>query len=182
MTPSADLVAEQADAAAWRAAGEDLLDLLGDAVADGASLGFVGPFDRARARADWLDPVARSLGAGGHRAWLARDDRGIVATVLLAFAGKQNAPHRAEVQKLIVHRRARRIGLGARLMAALETTARAEGRWLLVLDTDEAAASVAFYRALGWQEAGVIPAYSLTPAGVPKGTRFFYKDLREAAA
>jgi len=55
--------------------------------------------------------------------------------VQLALATQPNAQHRAEVQKLMVHTRARRQGIGQALMTAVEVIARAAGRTLLVLDT-----------------------------------------------
>ena len=43
----------------------------------------------------------------------------------------ENQPHRADVAKMLVHRRARRNGLGTALMRAIEATARECGRSLL---------------------------------------------------
>ncbi|TVQ29231.1 MAG: GNAT family N-acetyltransferase [Geminicoccaceae bacterium] len=184
MSPSAEteLRVQPVDAATWQARSAEVVDLLADAIEDNASLGFLMPPEPARIRRDWLDPVAASLAEGRHLAWLADDARGLAGLVLLELATKQNAPHRAEVQKLIVHRRCRRLGVGARLMAALEARALSLGRFLLLLDTDAGAGSVPFYRGLGWQDVGVIPAHALRPDGALEGTRLFYKDLREPAA
>ena len=48
----------------------------------------------------------------------------------------ENQPHRADLSKMLVHRRARRRGLGAALMRAAEAVAVDCGKSLLVLDTD----------------------------------------------
>ncbi len=184
MNPSAELAPAVAavEAGAWRARAEAVVDLLADGIEDNASLGFLLPVDRERIRRDWLVPVAASLAAGRHLGWWAEDDRGLCGMVLLEAVAKQNAPHRAQVQKLVVHRRCRRRGLGAALMAVVEAEALRRGRFLLELDTDDTAASVAFYRRLGWQDVGAIPDYSFSPEGALKGTRVFYKDLRQVAS
>ena len=59
-------------------------------------------------------------------------------TVQLVLEQPENQPHRAELSKMLVHRRARRQGLGAALMRAAEATARECGKTLLVLDTASA--------------------------------------------
>jgi GNAT superfamily N-acetyltransferase len=87
----------------------------------------------------------------------------------------QNSPHRAEIGKVLVHRSARRRGLGRALMEAAEARARADGRWLLILDTEAGSAADAFYRSLGWQELGTMPNRS---DGILAPTTYFWKDLR----
>jgi GNAT superfamily N-acetyltransferase len=78
---------------------------------------------------------------------------------------------------MLVHRRARRRGVAARLMAALEEVARAEGRTVLVLDTVTGGDAERLYERAGWQRVGVVPRYALFPDGRPCGTTFFYKHL-----
>lgn len=89
----------------------------------------------------------------------------------------KNQPHRADLSKLLVHRRARRRGIGAALMHAAEAEAHRLGRTLLVLDTatDEAERP---YEHLGWRRIGVIPGYALMPRGAPCATAIYYRDLR----
>jgi GNAT superfamily N-acetyltransferase len=88
----------------------------------------------------------------------------------------ENQPHRADVSKMLVHRRARRQGAGAALMRAAEREASAEGKTLLVLDTaDDTAARL--YARLGWQAAGTIPRYALLPTGGECATTYFYRSL-----
>ena len=57
----------------------------------------------------------------------------------------------------MVHRRARRQGLGRALMLAAEGEARRRGRTTLVLDTRQGDPSEILYRSLGWQLGGTIP-------------------------
>src|SRR5262249_50202957 len=76
-----------------------------------------------------------------------------------------NARHRAEVVRLMVHRRARRQGLGRALMLAIEAEARRLGRTTLVLDTREGDPSEGLYRYLGWTLAGTIPRYARSARG-----------------
>jgi GNAT superfamily N-acetyltransferase len=154
---------------------EELCTVLIDCVEGGASVNFMLPMSHAKAEGYW-----RSTAARVERAELlllvAEDERGIVGTVQLLFAQPENQPHRADLAKMLVHRRARRAGVGAALLAAAETAARAAGRTLLVLDTASAAAERLYARG-GWQRLGTVPRYALMPDGAPCATVFFYKSL-----
>ena len=111
--------------------------------------------------------------------FVARDGDGrIVGSTLLERSVNPNSPHRAEIGKVIVHRSMRRRGLGRDLMAAAEERARAEGRWMLILDTVTGSAAAALYESLGWVTIGTIPAYALDVSGVPEAATYYYKDLR----
>ena len=94
----------------------------------------------------------------------------------LIFAQAENQPHRADIAKMLVHRRARRQGVGAALMAAAERDARSAGKTLLVLDTASGDAE-RLYAKLGWLRCGVIPGYALLPGGGLCDTTFFYRTL-----
>jgi GNAT superfamily N-acetyltransferase len=157
-----------------------LADVLIDCVDGGASVGFMHPLGRDRAVAFW-QRVARGVAAGERALLVADDAHGLCGTVQLVFAQLENQPHRADLSKMLVHRRARRRGLGATLMGVAEATARACGRTLLVLDTatDDAER---LYERLGWVRVGAIPAYALLPDGRPCATAIFYRDLDDAPA
>ncbi|KAJ3180070.1 hypothetical protein HDU87_002294 [Geranomyces variabilis] len=110
-------------------------------------------------------------------------DPAIVGTVTLSLAYQENAQHRADVVKLMVHPDYQRRGIGALLMAAMEDVARREGRTLLILDTATGGAAVSFYQRLGWHEVGSIPNYSRSPDGKKfQATHIFYKELSSAVA
>jgi GNAT superfamily N-acetyltransferase len=154
---------------------EQLTDLLVDVVDGNASVSFMAGLSRDEARDWWRRTVA---GAGARAVILAaRDASGIVGSAQLHPAWAPNQPHRADVAKLLVHRRARRRGLARALMADLEARAAANGFTLLVLDTCQGNAAEALYRGLGWTEVGVIPHFALTPDGGNCDTVFFYKQL-----
>jgi GNAT superfamily N-acetyltransferase len=91
----------------------------------------------------------------------------------------ENQPHRADLVKMLVHRRARRQGLGAALMRAAETLARDCGRTLLVLDAVTGGDAERLYERLGWVRVGVVPHFALMPDGRPCSTTYFYRDLTE---
>ncbi len=155
----------------------DLGDVLIDCVEGGASVSFMHPMTRAKADAFWravADDVAR-----GERAVLVAEDNagGIVGTVQLVLRLPENQPHRAEVAKMLVHRRARRRGLAAALMTAVEAEARREGKTLLVLDTVTGGDAERLYDRLGWERCGRIPDFALLPDGRPCGTTVFFKVL-----
>lgn len=152
-----------------------LADVLVDCVEGGASVSFMRPLTRERALDFWRD-VARQAAAGDRVLFVARDDQGICGTVQLVLAQPENQPHRADVAKMLVHRRARRQGLGARLLQAAEDAARHAQKTLLVLDTasDDAAR---LYERMGWRKVGVVPGYALLPAGGLCDTTFYYRVL-----
>ncbi|HEX5825219.1 MAG TPA: GNAT family N-acetyltransferase [Candidatus Limnocylindrales bacterium] len=173
------------DADAYVAAIPDLASLLLDAVAGGASVNFLAGVTATDAAAWWTARVP-AIAAGTTTAFVARSvDSGhradggiIVGSTLLIRSVNQNSPHRAEIAKVLVHRSARRRGLGRALMVAAEARAMADGRWLLILDTEAGTAADAFYRSLGWQELGTMPNHAYRADGVLAPTTWFWKDLR----
>ena len=154
---------------------QSLAGLLLDAVDGGASVSFMQPLPMSGALAFWQG-VADGVTSGERALFVAEDAEGIVGTVQLILAQPDNQPHRADVAKMLVHRRARRQGLGAALMQAAEDAARACGKTLLVLDTASDDAE-RLYTRQGWQRVGVIPGYALLPTGEPCDTTYFYKVL-----
>lgn len=154
----------------------ELVHLLQDAVDSGASVGFLPPLSAEEARAYWHE-VFEEVGRGTQILLAARVKGQLAGSVQLALTHRPNGRHRAEVQKLFVLQAQRRRGTGRALMLAVEQVARAHARTLLVLDTRLGDAAEQLYRTLGYTEAGVIPAYALSAAGVLDSTIFFYKLL-----
>jgi phosphinothricin acetyltransferase len=89
----------------------------------------------------------------------------------------ENQPHRADLAKLLVPRRARRQGLGTGLIRAAESWARECGKTLLVLDAVTGGDAARLYQCLGWVQVGDIPGYALMPGGEICSTTVFYRDL-----
>jgi GNAT superfamily N-acetyltransferase len=152
-----------------------LCALLIDCVEGGASVNFMLPMTRAKAETFWSN-VAASLARGERALVVAEDPDGIAGTAQAVWSGAENQPHRADVAKMLVHRRARRLGVGAALLAAAESAALDAGRTLLVLDTATPEAERLYERG-GWQRVGIVPKYALMPDGAFCSTVFFYKDL-----
>lgn len=153
-----------------------LAGVLLDCVEGGASVSFMRPLTRERALAFWRR-VAKGVSAGERALLVAEDAQGICGTVQLLLDLPENQPHRADVAKMLVHRRARRQGLGAALMRAAETTALECGRTLLVLDTVTGGDAERLYTRLGWMRVGDIPDYALFPQGGFCSTTVFYRKL-----
>jgi acetyltransferase len=151
-----------------------LIDLLTDAVAGGASVGFLAPLSGEAAAEYWRE-VAVDLRTGSRLLLVWRVEGRVAGSVQLAPATRPNAAHRAEVQKLLVHTAARRRGIGAALMAAVEAVARSAGRTLLVLDTREGDDASRLYERIGYTLAGVIPGYAICSSGTRDGSAFYYK-------
>jgi ribosomal protein S18 acetylase RimI-like enzyme len=154
---------------------DELAGVLIDCVEGGASVSFMHPLARDRAVAFWRR-VAHGVGAGERALLVAEDAHGLCGTVQLLLDQPENQPHRADLQKTLVHRRARRQGLGAALMRAAEATARECGKTLLVLDTANGEAE-RLYERMGWERVGVIPGYALLPHGGLCGTTVYYRNL-----
>lgn len=154
-----------------------LANVLMDCVEGGASVSFMLPFERGSAHAFWSS-VARGVANGERALLVAEDALGICGTAQLILSQPPNQPHRADVSKVLVHRRARRQGLGAALMRAVEATARECGKDLLVLDTVTGGDAQRMYERLGWVRVGDIPRYALMPTGEPCSTTYYYRDLR----
>ncbi|MFE5484197.1 GNAT family N-acetyltransferase [Streptomyces sp. NPDC056527] len=135
---------------AFGGAVDGLADVLADAVASGASLGFLQPFGHEAAVAWWhtrrLEP-------------------------------KANGRHRAEIVKLMVHRRARGHGLARRLLSTAEQAAQEAGVTLLLLDTETDSTADRLYATTGWTRFGEVPAYATDPTGALQDCSFFYKAL-----
>src|SRR5712671_962053 len=155
---------------------DELADVLIDCVEGGASVSFMHPLTRDRAVAFWRR-VAQGVAAGERALLVAEDAQGLCGTVQLVFDLPENQPHRADLSKMLVHRRVRRQGLGAALMRAAEATALECGKTLLVLDAVTGGDAERLYERLGWQRVGVIPGYALFPRGGLCATTVFYRDL-----
>ena len=155
---------------------DGLAEVLLDCVEGGASVSFMHPLTRDRAVAFWRR-VADGVAAGQRAVLVAEDARGLCGTVQLIFDLPENQPHRADLAKMLVHRRVRRQGLGAALMQAAEATARECGKTLLVLDAVTDGDAARLYARLGWTRVGDIPRYALMPRGGFCSTTVFYRDL-----
>ena len=156
---------------------QGLSDVLIDCVEGGASVSFMLPMTRAKAEAFW-HRAAASVARGERVVLSAEDETGIVGTVQVILAQPENQPHRGDLAKMLVHRRARRRGIGAALLVAAERSALDAGKTLLVLDTASDDAE-RLYAQQGWQRCGIIPNYALWPDGRPCATTYFFKSLRD---
>jgi GNAT superfamily N-acetyltransferase len=153
-----------------------LAEVLVDCVAGGASVSFLAPLEEERALAFWRR-IADDARRGARALLVAEDGSGILGTAQLVLDLPENQPHRADLAKMLVHRHARRRGVGEALLRAAEAWARELGRTILVLDTASEEAE-RLYERNGWRRVGVVPDYALLPDGALCATVFFYRDLR----
>ncbi len=154
----------------------ELAAVLIDCVEGGASVSFMQPLSHDKAGDFWRD-VAREAARGARMILVARDADGIVGTVQIVLAQPDNQPHRADIAKMLVHRRGRRRGIGAALMQAAEVAAREAGKTLLVLDTVTGGDAERLYSRLGWVFVGIVPDYALWPDGRLCDTSIYYRRL-----
>ena len=155
---------------------EALASVLVDAIDSDAGVSFLHPLEPKRAQEFWRG-VADDVAAGRRALLVAEDDDGVVGTVQLVLAQPENQPHRADLSKMLVHRRGRRRGLGSALLEAAEETARDCGKTLLVLDTNTGSDAERLYTRKGWIRVGEIPDFSIQPRGGLRATTVFYKKL-----
>jgi len=155
---------------------DELARILVDAVAHGASVNFMAGFSTADGRAFWRSQLS-AIASGERHLLVADDGTRLIGTVVLTVAPQPNAPHRAEIGKMLVLSSLRRQGLGRRLLVAAEETARTAGRTLLLLDTESDSAGDRLYRACGWIEYGRVPEHAFRPDGRLAETTMFYKRL-----
>ena len=154
-----------------------LSDVLIDCVEGGASVSFLWPMTREKAQQFWSG-VAQSAARGERLVFVAEQpDGSIVGSAQVIWAQAENQPHRADVAKMLVHRRARRAGIGAALLSAAERGALEHGKTLLVLDTVTDGDGYRLYARNGWQRCGEIPNYALWPDGKPCPTTVYFKSL-----
>lgn len=156
-----------------------LIELLSDAVNNGASVGYLRPMDQRMARDYWND-VLHAVESGSRILLVAFDSERAVGTVQLDLCPKQNGVHRAEVTKLLVHSSVRRRGIASELMSAIEQKARHASRSLLFLDTESKSGAEPFYETQQWRRVGSIPDYALSADGVPTPNVIFCKQLQGA--
>lgn len=175
MAPSSDIAIDRL-AELDEPAIAQLAAVLVDCVAGGASVSFMAPLAPDKA-ADFWRRLAPDVASGARLLLAARDESGIVGTVQVVLAQPDNQPHRGDIAKMLVHRRARGRGIGAALLRRAEDAARRSGKTLLVLDTATGSDAERLYARLGWMFAGTVPGYALWPHGGLCATSFYYRTL-----
>lgn len=153
-----------------------LSKVLIDCVEGGASVSFMLPMTQDKADTFWRG-VADGVLADERILLVAEEDGEIVGTVQVVLKQPENQPHRADISKMLVHRKARKRGVGAALMRAAEDAASKAGKSVLVLDTVTGSDAERLYTRLGWQRVGVIPNYALWPQGGLCPTTYFHKQI-----
>jgi acetyltransferase len=154
----------------------ELVGLLQDAINNGASLGFFPPLTVPTAEKYWRKTLTE-VGDGSRVLLVARENGAITGSVQAELSLKETGPHRAEVQKLMVHTRFRRRGLARALLNALDEEAQQLGRTLLVLDTEWGSEAEKLYPTCGYVRVGEIPQFALKTDRTLVATVVFYKSL-----
>jgi len=156
-----------------------LSDILYQCVLQGASVGFIQPFDQRQSSNYWLEKVLPDLATGAVVVYLAKVDGIVVGCVQLGLATPANQTHRADVAKLLVHPQYQRRGIARKLMLQLESHALQVGRSLLTLDTKTGDSAEPLYLSLGYINCGTIPNFAKDPVlNRLDATTIMYKSLR----
>jgi len=155
---------------------DQLVQLLQNVVDDGASIGFIAPLSDDEARAYWRKVIA-SVAGGNLLLFALLEGEQLLGSAQLALESRKNGSHRAEVQKVMVHTQARGRGFGRALMQAVEVAAHTAHRTLLVLDTRRGDVAEQLYQKIGYIQAGIIPRYALSSAGILDDTVIYYRFI-----
>ena len=155
-----------------------LCRILVDSVAAGASISFMAPLSHDDAVRFWLRDVQPEIRAGKRVLFGAEHDGELLGTVQLITAMPPNQSHRCEIAKMIVHPRARRIGIGRSLMRHALSRACDLGKTLVTLDTRTGDAGESLYASVGFQVAGVIPDFAWDPDGKARhATTYMFRRI-----
>ncbi|WP_031500149.1 GNAT family N-acetyltransferase [Bryobacter aggregatus] len=157
-----------------------LAEILIDCVDGGASVSFLAPLSQEKALR-FFDQVFHEIETGVRLLLVASTDGILVGTVQAVVGLAENQPHRAEISKLLVHRKARGQGVASALMEAIERAAAQAGKTLLVLDTAVGGGAESLYDRLGYTRTGMIPGFALMPDGTPCGTAIYWKAIAYSA-
>ncbi len=157
----------------------ELVELLQDAVNDGASLGWLAAPGTKEARNYWTG-VLEAVGRGERRLFVATDDHVCAGAIQLVLPQKANASHRGEVQKLMVHSQFRRRGIGRALVRALEAVAASDGLSLLVLDVRTNDPAQQLFERMSWERVGDIPDFVRSASGRLDATTVYFRRLAAA--
>lgn len=166
------------DAVAIEKRVEALSQILADSVADGAAISFMAPIPYEDAARFWTVDVGPEVAAGRRVLYVAERNGEIVGTVQLLTAMPPNQPHRCEIAKMIVHPRARRMGVGRALMNQALDRARELGKSLVTLDTRTGDVAEPLYASVGFEVAGVIPDFAWDPDGKARhATTYMFRRI-----
>lgn len=153
-----------------------LVTLLKDGVASGASLGYLNG-SPISGYEDFWQTEFNKVEEGQNVILVARKETELIGVVCLTSVGKANQLHRAEVRKLLVALDHQNQGVATKLMEEVVVIAKAEGKSLLTLDTETNSAAEFLYQKLGWQKYGAIPRYAASPDGTLSECSFYFNDL-----
>jgi acetyltransferase len=176
VTSQADVTTRVMSSGDLRGVMPELANVLASAVNGGASLGFIPPMSLDDAHDYWF-AIRAELHSGRRLMVGAFCGDSIVGAGQLLLPSWPNAAHRAEIQKMVVAESMRGRGVGRSLMEALHSLARDYGRTLILLNTRHGSPAERFYRSLGYEEVGVVPGYTLGPAGELLDSVAMYKDI-----
>jgi len=150
--------------------------LLHGAVQSGASMGYLLEAPISHLEQFW-SKILKDVEHGNSKIVCAIEELEPVGVVVLAFESNPNAPHRAEVKKLIVREDKQGQGIAKKMLELLEMEARMSRRTLLILDTETDSSADYLYQKLGWVMLGTMPNHSASPNGELRPTTFYYKEL-----
>lgn len=154
----------------------ELADLLLDTLQGGASVGYQSAASHQEAESNFYR-LRDELQKGERLIWIARDEQGVVGCISLALNIQPEALNRGTIKLLLVHRRARRKGVGKKLLAELEKSACARQRGVLSLEVRAGSGAEAFYRSQGYRCLGEMPDYLCSADGYYHPAAIYFKRL-----
>ncbi|PAF22126.1 hypothetical protein CHH49_05805 [Terribacillus saccharophilus] len=152
---------------------EELSSLFQSIVADGASMNYLHPMSKETALSYWNSVLSEQV-----KLFIGLIDGQIAGTVQLHYSDKENGRHRAEIAKLMTSTKARRKGVARKLLQHAEQAAKADGKTLLLLDTEKEGPANLLYQSEGYVLFGEVPDFAQDAFGTFLAGNFYYKLLK----
>ncbi|WP_245957960.1 GNAT family N-acetyltransferase [Marinomonas piezotolerans] len=154
----------------------DLVELLIDAVDNGAAIGFLPPLSEQEA-IDYWHCINDEIQHNSRQIVLVRVDEKVVGAIQLELYAKANALHRAGIEKWMVLSSYQGQGLGRSLLQGVEKVAASLNRQLLTCDTRVGDLAETILTQQGWHQVGEVPKYSRTVMGTFYDCAIYYKPI-----
>ncbi|MFP7494142.1 GNAT family N-acetyltransferase [Terribacillus saccharophilus] len=152
---------------------EELSSLFQSIVAGGASMNYLHPMSDKTAFNYWDSVLSENV-----RLFIGLIDGQIAGTVQLQYTDKENGQHRAEIAKLMTSTKARRKGVARKLLQHAEQVAKADGKTLLLLDTEKEGPANKLYQSEDYVLFGEVPDFAQDAFGTYLAGNFYYKVIK----
>lgn len=150
--------------------------LLNNAIKENSSLGFLNTLKSEDSETYW-NSLQNDLNNSIKKLFIVKEKKHIIASVILSFCQSENASHRVEIEKLIVHNLYQGIGIATKLMLYVENIAKKHNKSLIILNINNKSDASFLYEKLEYKKAGQIPLYTLNNDFTYLDNIIYYKSI-----